>query len=202
MIVDNHTHPQSIGHFLKTETEYLHRDVEGKLAKILFQRNLNATNYMQILHCMHNAYSNMESALVSHAPANELLVSRSKLHWLEKDIACIKSSHNCDMTLNDSTMEVNLSSPAHAMGLLYVMEGATLGGEHIYARLKKHAWLDSQHGVSFFLSYGSARVKQWRAFSLALQSYYEQNSGSHNKIKEGAELAFNCIGKSLQGINQ
>ena len=149
---------------------------------------------------MQAAYTAMESALMGHTPASELLKSRSKLDWLEHDIASISRGNDCARSLNIPELNVSLATSAQAMGLLYVMEGATLGGEHIHARLQKHAWLDSQQGVSFFLSYGTARMERWREFSSALQGFYEQNPDVHDDIKEGAELAFNCIGKSLELI--
>ncbi|WP_158768468.1 biliverdin-producing heme oxygenase [Paraglaciecola sp. L1A13] len=193
--------PMSIGLFLKTSTAGLHREVEGKLSRILFHRDLNAQTYYQVLLCMHNAYKEMEQAVNNYPVSQKVYVNRSKLRWLENDIAHLKPLIKQVEGKHLSKVTLNLSSSAQAMGLLYVIEGATLGGEHIQARLTRHSWLDAQHGVEFFASYGMKRMTNWHEFLAVLQKYYEHNPDDYDEIKAGAELAFQSIHDCLEGLN-
>jgi heme oxygenase len=51
-----------------------------------------------------------------------------------------------------------------ALGALYVMEGATLGGQVIRKRLARTLGLDATDGVAFFSSYGDRVGSMWREF--------------------------------------
>lgn len=205
--------PISIGHFLKTGTQGLHREVEGTLSKILFHRDLTAQVYLQVLMAMRAAYVSMERALLSFPESKAVYKNRSKQGFINNDIAYMeqalldvkrdistRASNKDDLTHHVKS-NVELHSTAQAMGMMYVLEGATLGGEHIQARLTRHDWLDTQHGVAFFNSYQEQRMVRWGEFLTVLQQYYERNPDDCDEIMQGAELAFECIHDCLEGIS-
>lgn len=61
-----------------------------------------------------------------------------------------------------------LGSPAAAIGALYVMEGATLGGTIIARHLERSLGLVGGRGYSFFVSYGPRVGSMWQAFRARL----------------------------------
>lgn len=55
-----------------------------------------------------------------------------------------------------------------ALGCMYVMEGATLGGQVITRHLRKHLPLNQFH---YFHSYGGAVGDMWQAFGKVMKDY-------------------------------
>jgi heme oxygenase len=64
-----------------------------------------------------------------------------------------------------------ISSQAHALGALYVMEGSTLGGRMISKMLKENLGLESENGAGFFNGYGVHTMQKWNAFKEVLSDY-------------------------------
>ncbi|WP_342804711.1 biliverdin-producing heme oxygenase [Alteromonas sp. M12] len=188
-----------IGVFVKTETAELHRSVESDLSRFLFHRNLSCNTYLQILQAFYASYVAMENVLRDYPETNELIAGRSKLQWLQNDIEYLSSQLQTIPAIVNQNIEIVASSSAEAMGMLYVMEGATLGGAHIELRLNKHDWLSESAGLSFFKSYGDFRLAKWREFSEALKMFHQQNVLSELDIQKGAQKAFHCIQSCLRG---
>ncbi|HEY7772565.1 MAG TPA: biliverdin-producing heme oxygenase [Marinagarivorans sp.] len=199
---------------LKLATRDLHRTVERTLAKTLFSPLLTATEYLAILVAMQRSYTPLE-ALLRQYPATRLLIAqRHKLDWLKADIAYVSELSKGAMTpasaIFRSTVEpplparsavaLNAPNEAQALGVMYVMEGATLGGSPIQLALGRHPWLSGQGGLQFFNAYGAERSAMWMSFLETLQSYADQHPNSAPAIIAGAEYAFNAIHQPLLDI--
>jgi heme oxygenase len=63
-----------------------------------------------------------------------------------------------------------IDSPAAAFGVLYVVEGATLGNAVIGGRLREHLGVTSTTGASFFHD-GPAVRAQWLAFGAVVEAF-------------------------------
>jgi heme oxygenase len=57
-----------------------------------------------------------------------------------------------------------IASPEQAVGVLYVLEGATLGGQFIQRHLQTTLGLTPSQGLSFFCSYGDGVGTMWQAY--------------------------------------
>lgn len=57
-----------------------------------------------------------------------------------------------------------LDNNAQAFGSLYVMEGATLGGQLIKRHLKEHLGISPENGGAFFNGYGEKTGPMWKEF--------------------------------------
>jgi heme oxygenase len=55
------------------------------------------------------------------------------------------------------------------MGTLYVLEGATLGGQIIQRQLHCSLGLDAGSGAAFFVGYGARTRQMWMQFSAHLE---------------------------------
>lgn len=82
-------------------------------------------------------------------------------------------------------------SPAFAMGVIYVVEGSTLGGRVILKHLQQRAFSLSD-GTAFFTGYGEHTGRLWKSFLNAFSSYAVQTN-SQKEISEGAQQAFRSI---------
>ncbi len=60
---------------------------------------------------------------------------------------------------------------AHVLGCLYVLEGATLGGQIIARHIRKRLGLDQTTGCSYFCSYGAETNSMWNTFCHVLATY-------------------------------
>jgi heme oxygenase len=56
------------------------------------------------------------------------------------------------------------------LGCLYVLEGATLGGQIIARHLKRELNIDAESGTAFFNSYGAEVGPMWQAFGALISS--------------------------------
>lgn len=64
-----------------------------------------------------------------------------------------------------------LPDVAHALGCLYVLEGATLGGQIIARQLTDSLGVTADSGGAFFSGYGPATGPMWRSFGAGLAAY-------------------------------
>jgi heme oxygenase len=58
----------------------------------------------------------------------------------------------------------DLSSFPRAVGCMYVLEGATLGGQVVLRQVRAALGVDAASGASFFAGYGSRNGAMWQAF--------------------------------------
>ena len=69
----------------------------------------------------------------------------------------------------------DVASSARLFGCLYVIEGATLGGQVITRHLHTHLGLTPACGASFFSGYGAQTGSRWKAVGALLNAYAEQS---------------------------
>ena len=112
------------------------------------------------------------------APAEESLLrsgaweqTQINFSGREKTPILVKDLENLGQPIPKAIPEdaaMNLSSPAKALGYLYVMEGSTLGGQFISRHLKKHLNLHAENGAAYFNGYGPETAVRWKEFCEAL----------------------------------
>ena len=64
-----------------------------------------------------------------------------------------------------------VSTDAHALGCLYVLEGSTLGGQIISRRIRQALEIDGDAGLAFFRAYGAHTGRMWQGFVEGLNAY-------------------------------
>ena len=154
---------------LKQETRQHHRVVERQLN--LCNRSRTIHEYLSLLERLYGFYLPMESRLASVRGIGrlglELDLRRkvplllSDLHVLGRD-QCVVS----DIALCDKLPKVD--DVPQALGCLYVLEGATLGGQFIGREFEQRLGIHANHGGRFFASYGAAVAEKWKTFGAIL----------------------------------
>lgn len=81
---------------------------------------------------------------------------------------------------------------AFAMGIMYVMEGSTLGGRVILKHVQPLLGLEEDTDARFFGGYKSQTGSYWKKFVDVLTSYAVEY-GAEQEVIEGANFAFNAI---------
>jgi heme oxygenase len=87
---------------------------------------------------------------------------------------------------------------ADALGCLYVIEGATLGGRTLLPLVTRSLGLSAAHGAEFLASYGDRVEAMWRGFGSALDAWCADASRSV-RARDAAVATFESLGEWLCG---
>ena len=122
------------------------------------------------------------------------LDERRKVSLLQRDRAITASLLD---TVNGEPPAIpfGLDSLDLAWGALYVVEGSTLGGQHILRLLEGSALVRShgltpKRGLSYFAGYGERTGDMWRRFLTTLGDAAAADPAGHDAIIEGARRTF------------
>jgi heme oxygenase (biliverdin-IX-beta and delta-forming) len=154
------------------------RDKHALLEKLLLGRITNiaeVSDYVALLSLLYGYYAAIENELTlylrdsSHAD----FLSRRKADKILGDIALHAPGHK-KPPLCARLPEV--SSFHTALGVLYVLEGSTLGGRIIAQLISRK--LNVAAGLNFFLSYGDEVDKMWASFKAVLREPFTREQES------------------------
>lgn len=159
---------------LKTETRALHEQVErNPMMAQLMTPTLTRDAYQQVLERMLGLYEPLEAYLADQEdalPEGLNLQNRRKVDWLIADLKALGTSDEALATL-PRWQGWHPSSVPEALGCLYVLEGATLGGKLISKQINRTLGLTPDTGLRFYTSYGDMLGPMWKAFGNVVNSY-------------------------------
>jgi heme oxygenase len=92
-----------------------------------------------------------------------------------------------------AAMLPQLSSFGHALGALYVLEGATLGGRIILRDLQVRIGDPVDRASRFFGGRGEAAGPMWRCFRTALDGFGREQPQCRDDVVLGAQRSFQAI---------
>ncbi|MEI9952680.1 MAG: biliverdin-producing heme oxygenase [Pseudomonadota bacterium] len=151
---------------LREATRQAHARIEGALP--LLDPKLTRARYGRVLEAFFGFYVGLEPHLLAVAGAHAAdieLGRRGKvpllcldLHALGQTAIQIGALPRCA----DLPLAV---TPSQALGVLYVLEGATLGGQVIGRNLGLALGLGAANGAAFFAGYGDETRAMWKRFS-------------------------------------
>lgn len=180
-----------IATILKAKTAENHQALESLMyVKEIMNNSLSITQYKQLLainYIIHQKLENKLANMLDKETANKLQMnSRLKLSALEKDLAY----WNIDsLTLPELNFELFVpeKNTAAVLGALYVLEGATLGGnvirKHILANIN---FAGAESGLNYYGIYGEELSAKWKRFiqilnESVLEADYEKCLNSANE---------------------
>lgn len=175
---------------LRADTADSHKNLEKlPLSMSIMSPTVSAEAYALYLNRMHDVVKDTEEnifPLLQNVFSD--LEERRKLQFINDDLAFL----NAPKTDSKSPFELSekVSIP-FAIGILYVVEGSSLGGRFILKNLQAALGYD-QNGVSYFNGYGNKTGSSWKHFLNVLTAYEEQNNAGE-AIIAGADFAFQAI---------
>lgn len=177
---------------LKEETRERHEALEGLVD--VMDRTLSMDAYGGLLTTFYRFYSAVEPRLPAAALLTEGfdVAERRKVPLLERDLEHLKILS----TAKDLAPLADIPSVetvARAFGGIYVMEGATLGGQVITRHLREHLGLTPDAGGAFFNSYGKEVGPMWKRFGAAITAFAERNPHAEDQIVDAAKETFDCF---------
>ncbi len=154
-------------------------------------------DYKVLLRRFYRFYSAIEPQLpvAELADAGFDVSERLKLPLLERDLAAL----GCKLVNANSWTDIpSTRNAAEAFGAIYVMEGATLGGQVITRHLKQHLGLTPERGGAFFNSYGAQVGPMWKAFGAAITAYSERHPEDDDVIVSTAVETFDSFRRCFE----
>ncbi len=166
---------------LKQQTHPYHNRLDSHPAlAALFEDDLTLEAYGGLLRKFLGFYMPLETTLAAAIDWSTLpfdFMARRKTPLLSQDLQQLdvaiepRSVPHChDLPL--------IATLPQAVGCLYVLEGATLGGQVIVRQLRRRLPIEAGHGGTFFNSYGPDVGPMWRAFGKFVN---EQVTTTHQK---------------------
>ncbi len=178
---------------LKEATSIAHRDLERlALSESLLQPTLTRSGYLLYLDLMHDIISQVETSVFPLLwDEIDQLGDRKKEQLLLIDFEALGYSKTNPKRKVPDLLSAD-SSSGFAMGIMYVVEGSTLGGRVIYKSIQKSLGLDAEGGASYFAGYGEHTGRYWKEFMKVLADHEKKNKDSE-EIIAGANHAFGVI---------
>ena len=180
---------------LKHETQSLHSQLE--LSVDIFNRLSSMDQYRLVLSRFYGFYSPLEKqlALVNGIDLVGFDV-RKKAHLLRQDLQTMGIQPDEMNRLSICEDLPDTPDLARALGCLYVLEGATLGGQIISRQLLRQG-IDPDTGGAFFNSYGDNVGTMWLEFKACVE---QQINHAHTEAKviEAAQDTFSKLNNWFQ----
>lgn len=153
---------------LRSATDALHRATETHpLMQDLLSGQAERGAYARLLAALYPFYARAEADAAiaawcaQHYPP---FVSQKRTTLIERALG-----HGSQAPFPLHSNEPLCADESEAIGALYVMEGATLGGKQIAKQLRLHYGLRIEPGASLFDPYGKACAANWQAFHRAVR---------------------------------
>ena len=165
---------------LRQETHHYHSQLNHHPLLIgLTTENYSLTNYHKVLNAYFAIYQGLETRIelfTSKQDCSSSYVERIKLPWLAQDLAFFNASARIQESQFDiEELMPSIDNLGQLIGLLYVIEGSTLGGQHISKALLKYHGLTFDQGARFFHGYGERTLTFWNDFVAYLENVLEDD---------------------------
>jgi len=179
---------------LRAATAGSHQRLEDiTLSKALVSKNLTRDGYITYLERLYSIFIYLEPIVF---PSTQKIVhdieQRHRLPLLEKDLSALGRTPGTGQLQENGFPTAPNASPAFAMGILYVMEGSTLGGRVILKNVADVLGYDEHSGAAYFTGYGEQTGPLWKSFVQDLLQF-ETGTGTGNDIIKGANFAFDLF---------
>lgn len=186
--------------FLQKLREYttdLHTALEDlPISKSITSPDILKEEYSLYLKLMYEVIADTEQNIY---PILQEIISdmdnRYKSKYLQQDL----NNLNVNAVTNSNPVSSNITdnSTAFALGIMYVVEGSSLGGRVILKNIQSALGYDENNGARYFAGYGQTTGSSWKNF-LAMMTEYQEKTQSEAQIIAGANYAFNAIAKHLK----
>ena len=187
---------------LREQTRAHHERVESAV-RVMDER-FDREAYIWLLARFWGFYRPAEQRLRSVLEETTLpldLDSRWKTPLLERDLRALGEGAMLDTEL----LPMCLAFPpvqrvAEALGCMYVLEGATLGGQIILRHLRRTLGVEPESGAAFFGSYGAEVGPMWKCFGDVLATYSAAHPADNASMVAAARDTFDALDRWLHPL--
>ncbi|MBV4477033.1 biliverdin-producing heme oxygenase [Pseudomonas botevensis] len=182
---------------LRTGTAELHIALEKRLP--FFSDSLDLSAFERLMRAYYGFYLPLERALQDSeaVPADFDLNPRLKVSTLRSDLLTLGLPAEALERLPLCRQLPVIDSAAACLGVLYVLEGATLGGQILRREIAARLSLDGQNGAAFLDIYGAATGRRWRDFIDYLGGR-SMDAAEREAVVAAAHTTFSCFERWLE----
>ena len=182
---------------LRAGTAELHIALEKRLP--FFSDTLDNAFFKRLMQAYYGFYQPLEQALQQSAavPADFDLGPRLKTATLRRDLQALGAPADSLQCLPICTQLPLIDSAAASLGVLYVLEGATLGGQILRREIAARLALDVDNGAAFLDVYGAATGRRWRDF-IEYLSNRPLDAAERAAVVSAAHTTFSCFERWLE----
>ncbi len=179
--------------YLKLESRKAHESIEKSFD--LLSLVSHHQGYIGVLKAFYSYYRQLEVHLENFTEdftqVGLDIKTRLKLQLLKKDLLYYEWTNFEDLPRLEDKQLPQVLNFLQAMGVLYVLEGSTLGGQVISWHLKRSKLLGpSGEGGHFFYGYGDKTHEMWNTFKFALNGFSGHND---NIVLNSARETFHTL---------
>ncbi|WP_164101056.1 biliverdin-producing heme oxygenase [Candidatus Laterigemmans baculatus] len=127
------------------------------------------------------------------------LVERVKTPFLYQDLLALGFDSARVEQLPECVQLPRVGDMATVLGCLYVLEGATLGGQVLRREIERRHGLDTESGCRFFASYRERVGERWMEFCKVLSHYASENPDAQEAIVSAAVDTFCTFDRWIVG---
>ncbi len=174
---------------LKAETKIEHDELEKALD--LLSPDFTLDNYRELLKKFWGVYFPVEE-MIHQSELVNIYGERFKTQHIHQDLLWLGLTQLQITSLPKAVLNNSLNSEA-LIGMLYVLEGSSLGAMILTRHFHSRFGLTNLNGLAFFSGYGEKTPlmwKDWREFS---EKFVEENHLSHAQIVEHAKTTFKLL---------
>lgn len=185
-----------IANLLKTETAENHKALESLMfVNEIMNNSLSIDQYKKLLTVNYIIHQKLENKLANMLDADiaaELeMNSRLKLSALEKDLN-YWGIDNLTLPGLDFELFIPQKNTAEVLGALYVLEGATLGGNMIKRHILANPnFATHEDGLNYYGVYGEELGTKWKKFISVLNEHVEE--ADYERCINSANQTFNNL---------
>jgi heme oxygenase len=177
---------------LRERTRASHERAEESLP--LLDPALDPARYREILAGFWGFHAALEPRLMDAARRLGLdAQARRKLPLLERDLRAL-GEDPAALPVADEVPEID--GMAAALGCMYVLEGATLGGRVISRHLATRG-IEVDSGGAYFAGYGEETGPRWKEFSAAIGAYAGAHPDDAGRMVRAADETFTLLERWL-----
>ena len=182
---------------LRAGTAELHIALEKRLP--FFSDTLDTQAFVRLMQAYYGFYLPLENALLRSdaIPADFDLTPRLKALTLRTDLHALGVSAEVLQNLQQCEQLPGIDSSAACLGVLYVLEGATLGGQILRREISTRLGLEADNGAAFLDIYGAATGRRWRDFIEYLGSR-PMSAAERGAVVTAAQTTFSCFERWLE----
>lgn len=175
---------------LREATRADHKRIENSLR--LMDDDMPLSTYVRTLERFYGYYEPLEYRLCSNSGVTNVLDDldhRRKVPLLRRDL----EHWGCDeRTLPRCSRVPRINDAFDALGCLYVIEGATLGGRILSRYFQLQFGTSEKAGGAFFEGYGERTGAMWKAFGRAVEAI-PLTADQSAKIIQNAHATFRTL---------
>ncbi|PNG45595.1 heme oxygenase [Pseudomonas asplenii] len=177
---------------LRAGTAELHIALEKRLP--FFSDLLDTQAFVRLMQAYYGFYLPLENALQQSdaIPTDFDLAARLKTPILLADLLALGVSAAALQSLPQCEQLPLIDSSAACLGVLYVLEGATLGGQILRREISSRLGLEANNGAAFLDIYGAATGRRWRDFIEYLGSR-PMSAAERAAVVTAAQTTFSCF---------